>query len=237
MTAHTGSETLNINYRNGASWTSLGTITTTGWKNVTATGLTSNTYTIQLIGATESGDTSQDSWSIDCIFLNTYNASNYQIDFEYQWTAAVYNRANKQVCLYVASHTGTENLLVNYWTGSAWSSLGTITTTGWSNFTATGLTSSTYTIQLKGATESGDSVQDSWNIDVIMLHTWNTTGGLHGQNWIIWPNAFNPDLNSPWSWNFNFPKGTGYYEFYSIGRYAGAVEGAPASADSRCRYT
>jgi len=173
VTSHTGSETLNINYRSGATWTSLGTITTTGWKNVTATGLTSNTYTIQLIGATESGDTSQDSWSIDCIFLNTYNASNYQIDFEYQWTAALYKRPNKQVCLYVASHTGTENLLVNYWTGTAWSSLGTITTTGWSNFTATGLTSLIYTIQLKGASESGDAVKDSWNIDVIMLHTWN----------------------------------------------------------------
>ena len=105
-------------------------------------------------------------------------APNYQLDFEYQWTAAVYNRVNKQVCVYVASHTGgTENLLVNYRNGSTWSSLGTITTTGWSNFTATGLTSSTYTIQLKGATESGDLVQDSWNIDLIMLHTWNTTGG------------------------------------------------------------
>jgi FlaG/FlaF family flagellin (archaellin) len=177
---------------------------------------------------------------IDYVYVRfQWSASpNYNIDFEYQWTVAVYNQINKQVCLYVASHTGgTENLLVNYRNGSIWSTLGTITTTGWSNFTATGLISSTYTIQLKGATESGDLAQDSWNIDVIMLNTWNTTGGLHGQNWIIWPNAFNPDSDSPWSWNFNFPKGVGYYEFYSRGMYDGAVEGAPASADSRCRYT
>jgi hypothetical protein len=176
------------------------------------------------------------------IGLNQPSALNYQLDFEYQWTVAVYNQVNKQVCVYVASHTGgTENLLVNYRNGSTWSSLGTITTTGWSNFTATGLTSSTYTIQLKGATESGDVAQDSWNIDVIMLHTWNTTGGLHGQNWIIWPNTLNPDLNSPWSWNFNFPKGVGYYEFYSIGKdighCGGEIESAPASADARCRKT
>ena len=143
----------------------------------------------------------------------------------------------ENLCLYVVSHTGSENLNVYYWTGSAWSSLGTITTTGWSNFTATGLSSSIYTIQLKGATESGDLVQDSWNIDLIMLHTWNTTGGLHGQNWTIWPNALNPDLTSPWNWNFNFPRGVGYYEFYSRGMYAGAVEDAPASADGRCRKT
>ena len=52
----------------------------------------------------------------------------------------------------------------------------------------------------------------------IMLHTWSTTGGLHGQNWTIWSNALNPDLTSPWNWNFNFPKGVGYYEFYSVGK-------------------
>ena len=235
---HTGgSENLFVKYWTG-SWTSLGTISSTGWTNITATGLTSGTYTIRLNGSKASGDTVKDTWYIDCIFLHTYNASNYRLDFEYQWTAAVYNWVNKQVCIYVTNHTGgTENLLVNYWNGSTWSSLGTITTTGWLNFTATGLTSSTYTIQLKGATESGDTVKDIWNIDVILLHTWNTTGGLHGQNWIIWPNVLNPDLNSPWSWNFNFSKGAGYYEFYSMGMYAGTVEGAPASADSRCRHT
>jgi hypothetical protein len=165
--------------------------------------------------------------------------TNYELDVEYQWIAAVYNQANKQVCLYVTSHTGNENLLVNYWTGSAWSLLGTITTTGWSNFTAIGLTSPTYTIQLKGSMESNDNIQDSWNIDVMMLHTWNISGGPHGQNWMIWPSANNPDTSSPWNWSFNFPKGIGYYEFYSIGKdighWGGDVELAPASADARCR--
>ncbi len=176
------------------------------------------------------------------IGVNQPTESNYQLDFEFQWTATVYNRVNRQVCVYVASHTGgTENLLVNYRNGSTWSSLGTITSTGWSNFTATGLTSSTYTIQLKGATESGDLVQDSWNIDLIMLHSWNTTGGLHGQNWTIWPNALNPDVNNPWNWNFTFPRGMGYYEFYSIGKdfghCGGDTESAPTNADARCRHT
>ena len=90
ITARTGTETLNINYRNGAAWSSLGTITGTGWKNITATGLTSATYTIQLIGATETGDTEQGSWSIDCLFLHTWNDSNCLINFEYQWTAEIY---------------------------------------------------------------------------------------------------------------------------------------------------
>jgi len=102
------------------------------------------------------------------------NNINYQIDFEYQFTAVIYNMVNKQVCLYVTSHTGSENLLVNYWTGSAWSSLGSLSGSGWYNVTATGLSSSTYTIQLKGASDTSDVSQDTWNIDVIFLHEWAT---------------------------------------------------------------
>ena len=163
-------------------------------------------------------------------------SSNYNIDFEYQWTPAVNNMVNEQVCVYVGSHTGSENLLVNYWTGSTWSSLGAITNTGWFNFTATGLMSSTYTIQLKGASDSSDTSLDSWNIDVIMLRTWNNTGGQHGVNWMIWSNANNPDTNSPWIWYFNFPKGPGYYEFYSIGKYGVITEAALSSADATCLF-
>ena len=104
------------------------------------------------------------------------NNFNYQIDFEYQWTAAVYSLVNEQVCIYTTTHTGTENLNVNYWAGSAWSTLGTIAATGWSNFTATGLTSATYTLQLKGATETNDAAQDQWTVDAIFLHLWATQG-------------------------------------------------------------
>ncbi len=167
-----GTETLNVYYRNGAAWTSLGTITTIGWTNFTATGLTSGTYTIRLLGSSESGDTTQDTWNIDCIFLHTYNSSNYKIDFEYQWTNAHYSDTTEQVCMYITSTTGTETLNVNYRNGASWTSLGTITGTGWVNISATGLSSSTYTIQLIGATEINDTTRDTWTIDCIYLHTW-----------------------------------------------------------------
>jgi hypothetical protein len=54
--------------------------------------------------------------------------------------------------------------------------------------------------------------------------------------WHKWSVVSNPDISSPWSWNFNFPDGTGYYEFYSIGRYDNDVETAPQTADARCHY-
>ncbi len=61
-----------------------------------------------------------------------------------------------------------------------------------------------------------------------------TWGG--GSNWSIWSDANNPDTSSPWSWNFDFPNDTGYYEFYSIGKKSGSSdETPPSSADARCK--
>jgi hypothetical protein len=57
-----------------------------------------------------------------------------------------------------------------------------------------------------------------------------------GCNWTIW-NGTNPDENCPWSWNFDFPNSTGYYEFYSIGKKLGSSdETSPSSADTKCYY-
>jgi len=169
-----GTENLGVYYRDGSSWTALGTITSTGWNNFTATGLTSGTYTVRLLGASESGDTTQDIWTIDCIFLNTYNTSNFRIDLEYQWTNAHFSEQGATICMYFASHTGgSETLDMNYYNGATWISLGTVITTGWKNVTATGLTSATYTIQLKGATEADDTTQDTWTIDCMFLQTYS----------------------------------------------------------------
>ncbi|MGY5872262.1 MAG: hypothetical protein RTV72_08465 [Candidatus Thorarchaeota archaeon] len=98
-----------------------------------------------------------------------------KINLEYQWTTATYDESFENISIYVGSHTGSENLAVNYWDGFTWNALGIITagTTGWANFTATGLSSSTYTIQLLGTSESSDSSKDTWNIDLITLHTWS----------------------------------------------------------------
>ena len=113
---------------------------------------------------------------IDAVRLGVYKASttNYEIDFEYNWSTADFDETNEEVCFYVGAHTGSENLNVSYWTGSAWSDIGDITSTGWTNLTATGLTSSDYTIRLNGTDETSDATQDDWDIDVIMLHTWPT---------------------------------------------------------------
>ena len=111
-----------------------------------------------------------DPWGVRAFALKpTY--INYSIDFEYNWSNADYTADQKQLCFYVTSHTGSENLNVSYWTGTSWTYLGQITGTGWTNLTASGLTSQNYYIRLIGDNESTDnSSQDSWNIDLIMLY-------------------------------------------------------------------
>jgi hypothetical protein len=69
----------------------------------------------------------------------------------------------------------------------------------------------------------------------------HSVGSGKGHNWIIYTGDTNPDTDSPWYWSFDFPNGTGYYEFYSIGRDIGRcgrdIEPTPVSADARCRKT
>jgi len=62
-------------------------------------------------------------------------------------------------------------------------------------------------------------------------------GSEKKNGWQIWEDGTNPDTSSPWSWSFDFPNDTGYYEFYSVGKKAGSTdESAPGSADSLCHY-
>ncbi|MCK5458462.1 MAG: hypothetical protein KAI20_01105, partial [Thermoplasmatales archaeon] len=76
---------------------------------------------------------------------------------------------------------------------------------------------------------------DDQDEGVIIIEYKGEISGNEG-TWTKWPDAGNPDTESPWSWNFDFPNGTGYYEFYSIGNKSGSPnETAPGSADAICR--
>jgi hypothetical protein len=176
--SHTGTESLQVNYWNGFSWYALGTISTTGWSNFTATGLTSAIYTIQLVGTSESSDSFKDSWSIDLITLHTWSVQtyNYKLDLELQWTSVNYTRTYEELCVY----TGTldaESIRLDVWTGSAWTNIANdLTGSSWNNFTiGTWLTSSVFTIRFRGDIETGDTVQSSWAIDCTLLHTWDNS--------------------------------------------------------------
>jgi len=176
-----------------------------------------------------------DSTAEASIYCNyTTGSTNYELDMEYNWTGVNFSETVENLCIYVNDTSGNENLLVNYWDGDSWELLDTIDGTGWFNSTATGLTGVEYFIQFIGASESSDTTQDFWDIDCIFLETYNSSGGSNGYNWSIWNDVSNPDTVSPWSWVFDCPNETGYYEFYTIGNESGTLESAPSSADAIC---
>ena len=170
VAAHTGSESLNVNYWSG-TWTSLGTITSTGWNNFTATGLTSPNYTIQLVGVTESSDSAQDDWDIDIITLHTWSTSSYELDLEVQWTGVDYDEANEWLTIY-GGIMGAEDILVDVWNGTAWINLFTDLSSGWNSVDVSSyLTSSTFTIRFRDAVD--EASEDTWEIDAVFLYVWS----------------------------------------------------------------
>jgi chitodextrinase len=96
---------------------------------------------------------------------------NYKLDLEVQWTNATYDQPNEELAIYGGT-MGAENIRVDVWTGSSWNNLLNDLSTGWNNISVTGyLTSPTFSIRFKGGTETGDSSQDTWEIDCTLLHT------------------------------------------------------------------
>jgi hypothetical protein len=99
----------------------------------------------------------------------------YIIDFEYQWTLAEgsWDNTTFELEVYVNNDPATEDLDVYYWTsGSSWSSLGTISSSGWFNVSlSTNFNTPDFTIRFVGNNETGDDTQDSWDIDLMLITT------------------------------------------------------------------
>jgi hypothetical protein len=61
----------------------------------------------------------------------------------------------------------------------------------------------------------------------------------YSPNGLIWSfgyTKFGEDTSYPWKWTFNYPKGRGFYVFYSIGEDGSDIEIAPSLPDAGCYY-
>jgi hypothetical protein len=173
-----GAEDINVDAWNGTGWESVFTDLSSGWNNASITNwLTTSSFTIRFKGENETGDSSQDTWQIDVALVHVwYDAGeNYELDLEVQWMNADYTRTNKELCIKTGTFSGSENIQVKIWniTGSSWNWIMNLTASQWNNVSITSyLTSSTFTVQLLGGTETDDASEDSWNIDATLLHVW-----------------------------------------------------------------
>ncbi|MBN1245950.1 hypothetical protein JXA31_10190 [Candidatus Bathyarchaeota archaeon] len=95
----------------------------------------------------------------------------YHLDLEEQFTNVNYTDPQQDLCI-KADSLGSEPLLVDAWTGSNWVNVATLTglVNGWKNVSvASYLTSENFTIRFRGSSTGTDSVQDSWQIDSVLL--------------------------------------------------------------------
>jgi hypothetical protein len=171
-------EDIKVDVWNGTGWQNVFPDLSTGWNNASVTDwLTTSTFTIRFKGGTETGDTNQDTWQIDVALLHMWydGGESYELNLEVQWTNADYARTNEELCIKTGTFSGSENIQVRAWnnTGSSWHWIMNLTASQWNNMSITPyLTSSTFTVQFLGGTETGDAAEDSWHIDATLLHVW-----------------------------------------------------------------
>ncbi|MCK4757268.1 MAG: Ig-like domain-containing protein, partial [Thermoplasmata archaeon] len=97
---------------------------------------------------------------------------------------------------------------------------------------------------------SVDTISPYWQIGVLLITaTASDTGGSGLANITLWYSFssnnlikgpwtfFESDVMAPWSWDFSFPDGDGYYEFYSTATdMESNAEAPPLNADASCAY-
>lgn len=104
--------------------------------------------------------------------------TNYELDLEIQWTNVNFTRTGEELCIKTGVFSGSEDIQVRIWnsTDNSWYWIMNLSANQWNNVSVSSyLTESTFTIQFLGGTETEDTIQDSWNIDCSLLHTWEQT--------------------------------------------------------------
>ena len=99
------------------------------------------------------------------------DSSSFQLNLEEQWTNINYTDPEKDLCIKMGS-LGSEPLMIDVWHSNSWVNVASLTglINGWKNVSVTPyLTSSTLTIRFRGSSEVSDSVQNSWEIDSVLL--------------------------------------------------------------------
>lgn len=189
-----------------SSWANFSTVTASSltWYNTTFAKADFVNATDQArIRYWQGVDATQETLYVDYSGVYGWNSTNYELDLEVQWTSVDYDETNEYLCIY-GGIMGSENVTVDVWNGTAWNNVFDDLSSGWNNVSVSSyLTSSNFTIRFKGGNETGDDTQDSWDIDVTLLHVWSDeyilevefTGSSNTEDWgqLDWT------VNSAWA--------------------------------------
>lgn len=193
-------ENLGVDWWNSTSsaWVTVtASLTASSWNNVSISSyLTAADIYFRFIGKTETSDTSQNTWIIECNLIHYWTDPNYELDYEIQWTTASYGEGNEYLCMRTNTYSGTaENIGLDVWSGGSWTSISSaLTASAWNNISInTYLTSATITFRFIGKTESIDTSQNTWEIECSLLHVWSSIEATH--DYVL---GVNNTITSPW---------------------------------------
>jgi len=178
QSATQGTEELEVYEWDGvSSWALLGTLNSDGWNNFTASYITSVTYYIEIRDNERTDETTQSIWNIDSIILHLWTVPtlDYELDLEVGWTAADFDEANEELCIFPVTGGGwpSEDIIVDVWNGAWTTVFADLTPDQWNNVSISSyLTGSAFEIRFLGGTETGDTTQSTWEIDAVLIHTW-----------------------------------------------------------------
>ncbi|MEM2293404.1 MAG: hypothetical protein QXX41_09025 [Nitrososphaerota archaeon] len=96
--------------------------------------------------------------------------TNYALDLEEQWINVNYQIPFQYLCI-KTGELGSENLAVDVRSGSTWVTvINSLKPNTWNNVSVTSYISSpVFTIRFRGSADVSDPVQDSWEIDAVLL--------------------------------------------------------------------
>jgi flagellin-like protein len=134
----------------------------------------SGNWQLKIKGVKQTG--SQFDCNIDLVEYKA-GSNNYVLELPEQWTGADYYELNEELWIYTGTLSPNEDLMVQVWTGSEWTTVMTLTAANSNSANQVSvsnyLSGPTFTIRFKGANEDGDTNPSSWEIDYVMLHTWS----------------------------------------------------------------
>ncbi|MCW3987691.1 MAG: hypothetical protein NWE87_05190, partial [Candidatus Bathyarchaeota archaeon] len=169
-----------------SDWKNFSTITASSltWYNTTfaKAGFVNATDQVR-IRYWQGVDVTQETLYVDYSGIYGWNATNYELDLEIQWTSVDYDEANEELCIKTGT-TDAEDVKVYVWNGSWQLVFNDLNASSWNNASVTDyLTSSTFTVRFLGETETGDTNPDSWKVDATLLHVW--TVGTYDYDYVL----------------------------------------------------
>jgi hypothetical protein len=149
-------------------------------------------YTAVRFSFFKTGSSSKTAYVYEAQGVNDTVPANFQLDLERQWTSAPYNvNGSKLLCVKTGSFSDNEALEVDVWSGSGWTVLNnSLVANAWNNISVFPyLTSATFTIRFIDTTRMGDTMQSTWQIESVLLRTWNATDNYRLDSEEQWTNV------------------------------------------------